>query len=283
MTTTSHFSFDDGLTVHRLGFGAMRICGEGIWGWPEDVDEAKDLLRQVPALGINFIDTADAYGPETSEYLIHQALYPYPQDLVVATKGGLMRGGPGDWQTNGQPKYLAVALENSLRRLGLERIDLYQFHAPDDEVPFEDSVGKLADLKKEGKIRHLGLSNVSVDQIKTAQKITDIATVQNRYNLTDRSSQDQLDYCDSQGIGFIPWYPLNTGKLTQQGGQSAVAKIAQSKDLEPSQVALAWLLAKSPVMLPIPGTSSKAHLKENWAARQVSLTRDEIERLDALA
>ena len=232
MTTPQHFTLGDDLTVNRLGFGAMRICGEGIWGWPEDVPAAKDLLKHVVSLGINFIDTADAYGPETSEYLIADALHPYAEGLVVATKGGLMRGGPGDWQTNGQPNYLGIALENSLRRLGLERIDLYQFHAPDDEVPFEDSVGALAKLQAQGKIRHLGLSNVSVDQIKAAQEITDIATVQNRYNLTDRSSQDQLDYCQAQGIGFIPWYPLDTGNLAESG-KGPLATIAKERGLKP--------------------------------------------------
>ena len=269
-------------TIGRLGFGAMRITGEGIWGWPDDREGARRLLKRVVELGVTLIDTADAYGPETSEYLIAEALSPYPDGLLVATKGGLVRGGPGDWQSDARPEHLRRALENSLRRLGVERIGLYQLHAPDPTVPFADSVGELSALRDEGKIELLGLSNVSVDQIEEARSITPIATVQNRYNLTDRDSRDVLEHCAEHGIGFIPWYPLATGRLAEQD-EGALCRIARERDLVPSQIALAWLLQRAPVVLPIPGTSSIEHLEQNVAARELTLTEDEMSALNALA
>jgi pyridoxine 4-dehydrogenase len=269
------------LPVHRLGFGAMRITGEGIWGPPADHDEAIATLRRAVELGINLIDTADSYGPEVSEQLIAEALYPYPAGLVIATKGGLLRPGPDQWEPDGRPEYLRQALEGSLKRLRLERIDLYQFHRPDPKVPFEESVGTLVELRRQGKIRHVGLSNVTTDQLQRAQRIVPIASVQNRYNLTDRSSEDVLEACERQNIGFIPWFPLATGNLARQG--SPVDRIARRHNAAPSQIALAWLLKRSPVMLPIPGTSTRRHLEENVAAASITLTQDEFDELNRIA
>jgi pyridoxine 4-dehydrogenase len=269
------FHLGGDLTVHRLGFGAMRITGPGIWGEPRDHDEALAVLRRAVELGVNFIDTADAYGPEVSERLIAEALYPYPPGLVIATKGGLERTGPGQWPTNGRPEHLRRALEDSLRRLRLERIDLYQFHRPDPHVPFEESVGAIAALQREGKIRHVGLSNVSTDQLARAQGIVPIVSVQNRYSIDDRQSEDVLAACERQSIGFIPWLPLGTGRL-----DDLLERIARRHDATPRQITLAWLLRRSPVMLPIPGTSSVAHLEENVAAATIRLSAEEFEELD---
>ena len=269
------------IEVHRLGFGAMRITGEGIWGPPPDRDNALDVLRRVIALGIDLIDTADSYGPHVSEELIAEALHPYPGGLTIATKGGLERTGPGQWPRNGRPEHLKAACEGSLRRLRVDRIDLYQLHSPDRAVPYAESVGALKELQDEGMIRHVGVSNVSVAQLAEAQSIVDVVSVQNRFNLTYRTSQDVLDVCERDGLGFIPWYPLAAGDLVQPGGP--VAQIADAHDATPGQVALAWLLQHSPVMLPIPGTGSLAHLEENVAAAELVLDDAEIERLDAAA
>jgi pyridoxine 4-dehydrogenase len=265
------------LTVGRLGFGAMRLCGPGIWGEPEEPRAAEAVLRRVVELGVNLIDTADAYGPEVNERQISSALYPYPEDLVIATKGGLVRPGPGRWQTNGRPQHLREACEGSLRRLKVDTIDVYQFHRPDSRVPFEDSVWALAQLRDEGKIRHVGLSNVGVRELVMALDIVPIVSVQNRYNLTDRSSEAVIETCEREGIAFIPWFPLATGKLARPGG--ALDEIATRHEATPAQVALAWLLARSPVMLPIPGTSSVQHLEENVAATVLTLSEDEVAAL----
>ena len=265
------------LVVNRLGFGAMRLCGPGVWGEPEDPRVAEAVLRRVVELGIDLIDTADAYGPGVNERQISSALYPYPDNLVIATKGGYTRQGPGRWRTNGRPKHLREACEGSLRRLKLDRIDLYQLHRPDRRVPFEDSVWTLAQLRDEGKIRHVGLSNVGVREIEAALDIVPVVCVQNRYNLADRSSEAVIETCERGGIAFLPWFPLATGKLARPGG--ALAEIAARHDATPAQVALAWLLAKSPAMLPIPGTSSVGHLKENAAATDMRLTEEEIATL----
>ena len=265
------------LEVHRLGFGAMRITGEGIWGPPDDPEEAKRVLRRVVELGLDLIDTADSYGPEVSENLIAEALHSYPEGLVIATKGGLRRTGPGQWPRDARPERLKECCEGSLRRLRLERIDLYQLHAPDPNVPFEDSVGALKDLQDEGKIRHVGVSNVSVEELEQARGIVEVVTVQNRYNLIDRQSEDALEVCEQSGIGFIPWFPLATGKLAEPGG--ALDRIAQEHDATPAQIALAWLLARSPVMLPIPGTSSVEHLEENVAATRIQLSPQEVDEI----
>jgi aryl-alcohol dehydrogenase-like predicted oxidoreductase len=267
------------LTVRRLGFGAMRLCGPGIWGEPEDPAAAEAVLRRVVEVGINLIDTADAYGPEVNERQIYSALYPYPDDLVIATKGGLVRPGPGRWDRNGRPRHLREACEGSLRRLGVDTIDVYQFHRPDSRVPFEDSVWALAELRDEGKIRHVGLSNVGVREIELALDIVPIVSVQNRYNLTDRTSEAVLETCEREGIAFIPWFPLATGDLARPGGD--LDEIASSHDATPAQVALAWLLAKSPVMLPIPGTSSVQHLEENVAAAELELSEEEVAALSS--
>ena len=265
------------LAVKRLGFGAMRLCGPGIWGEPEDPEAAEAVLRRVVELGINLIDTADAYGPEVNERQISSALYPYPEDLVIATKGGLVRTGPRSLEPNGRPQHLREACEGSLRRLKVDTIDVYQLHRPDPRVPFEDSVWALAELRDEGKIRHVGLSNVGVRELVTALDIVPIVSVQNRYNLTDRASEAVIETCEREGIAFIPWFPLATGKLASPGG--ALDEIASRHDATPAQVALAWLLAKSPVMLPIPGTSSVGHLEENVAATELELSDDELATL----
>ncbi|MGH3149045.1 MAG: aldo/keto reductase [Rubrobacter sp.] len=265
------------MRVNRLGFGAMRLCGPGVWGEPEDPLAAEAVLRRMVELGINLIDTADIYGPEVNERQISSALYPYPDDLVVATKGGLTRTGPDRLDTNGSPEHLREACEGSLRRLKLDRIDLYQLHRPDSRVAFEDTVWALAELRDEGKIRHVGLSNVGVREIVRAMDIVPIVSVQNRYNLTDRSSEAVIETCEREGIAFIPWFPLATGKLAQAG--VPLDEIAGRHDASASQVALAWLLAKSPVMLPIPGTSSIEHLEENVAAADLLLTEEDLAAL----
>src|SRR3984893_1236301 len=267
------------LNVNRLGFGAMRLTGPGIWGEPEDRDEAIRVLRRAVELDINFVDTADSYGPAVSERLIAEALRPYPEGLVIATKGGLLRDGPGRWRPDGRPEHLRSALEGSLRRLGLEQIDLYQLHRPDPKVPFAESVGALIGFRREGKIRHIGLSNVDERQLEQARRITEIASVQNRYNLQDRSSEGVLSRCEDLGIAFLPWAPLAVGELASPGGPLATA--AATHGVTPGQVALAWLLARSPVMLPIPGTSSVAHLEDNVRATAIKLSADEMERLAA--
>src|SRR5918998_4360817 len=276
-------TFDVGgdLAVNRLGFGAMRLTGAGILGEPEDPEAARGVLRRALELGINLIDTSDAYGPEVNERQIAEALYPYPEDLVIATKGGLTRPGPGKWERDGRPEHLREACESSLLRLRVERIDLYQLHSPDPDVPFEESVGALAELRSEGKIRHVGLSNVSVGQLEQAQQIVPIVSVQNRYSLVERFSEDVVEICEHEGLGFIPWFPLATGRLARPGGP--LDEIATRYDATPAQVALAWLLARSPVMLPIPGTSSIEHLEENVAAQSIELEPAEVERLEAAA
>jgi aryl-alcohol dehydrogenase-like predicted oxidoreductase len=275
------FKIGGDLEVRRLGFGAMRITGDGIWGPPEDPEAARALLRRVVDLGVNLIDTADSYGPEVSENLIAEALHPYPDGLVIATKGGLTRSGPGEWPRDGRPEHLREACEGSLRRLKLDRIDLYQLHSPDEKVPYEDSVGALKQLQDEGKIRHVGVSNVSVDELAQAREIVDVVTVQNRYSLTDRSSEDVLDACEQAGIGFIPWFPLASGSLAEPGG--TLDEVAHAHDATPSQVALAWLLARSRVMLPIPGTASAEHLEENVAAEELTLSDEERDAIAAAA
>jgi pyridoxine 4-dehydrogenase len=272
------FRIGGDLQVYRLGFGAMRITGDGIWGPPSDHDEAIRVLRRAVDLGVNLIDTADSYGPYVSEELIAEALYPYPDGLVIGTKGGLERTGPGQWPPNGRPEHLREALEGSLQRLRLECIDVYQFHRPDPKVPFEESVGTIADLQKQGKIRHVGLSNVSVAQLKSAQSMLPIVTVQNMYNLATRDSEDVLDYCESQSIGFIPWAPLESGQGTSRGG--VVQCIAEAHHTTSGSVALAWLLKRSPVMLPIPGTPSVAHLEQNMQAATIDLSDKEFQELD---
>jgi len=278
---TGMFRIDDGPTVRRLGFGSMRLTGDGIWGEPADPDECRRVLRRAVELGVNLIDTADSYGPEVAERLIAEALHPYPDDLVIATKGGLTRTGPGQWPPDGRPEHLREACEGSLRRLKLERIELYQLHRVDPKVPLEESLGALIELRDEGKIAHIGLSNVSVAQLEQGLAMTEIVTVQNRYNLSDRASEDVLDACTERGLGFIPWFPLATGRLAQQGGP--LDEVARAHDATPSQIALAWLLARSPIMLPIPGTSKVAHLEENIAAAQVHLDDAEVRALEQAA
>jgi pyridoxine 4-dehydrogenase len=269
-----------GLEVRRLGFGAMRITGRGVWGPPPDPEEALAVLRRAVELGVNLIDTADSYGPEVSEELIAEALHPYPGGLVIATKGGLRRTGPGEWPRNGHPGHLRQACEGSLRRLRVERIDLYQLHAPDPEVPYAESIGALKELQEEGKIDEIGVSNVDVALLETAREIVDVVSVQNRYNLGDRGSAEVLEACEADGLAFIPWFPLSAGSLAEPGG--VAAEIAERHNATPAQIALAWLL-RSPAMLPIPGTSSVAHLEENLAAASLELTSEEIAGLSAAA
>jgi aryl-alcohol dehydrogenase-like predicted oxidoreductase len=266
------------LEVTRLGFGAMRLTGRGIWGPPDDPDEARAVLRRAVALGVNFIDTADSYGPEVSEALIAEALHPYPEDLVIATKGGLRRTGPGEWPRDARPERLRRCCEGSLRRLRLERIDLYQLHSPDPNVPLEDSMGALRQLQEEGKVRHVGVSNVSLAELERARAVVDVVTVQNRFNLADRAAAGVLGECERAELGFIPWFPLAMGDLARPGSQ--LGEIARAHDATPAQVALAWLLARSPVMLPIPGTASVDHLEENLGAARVVLSDDEVRRLE---
>lgn len=268
------------LPVNRFGFGAMRITGEGIWGEPADREECKRVLRRAVELGINFIDTADSYGPEVGERLIAETLYPYPEDLAIATKGGLTRPGPGVWEPDGRPEHLRAACEGSLKRLRVDQIDVYQFHRPDPKVPFEESVGALVELKAEGKIRHIGLSNVSVDHIEKAQKLTPIVSVQNRYSVFDRESEPVLEFCSLEELAFLPWRPVAGGEL---GDAGVVAEIARRNNATPSQVALVWLLAHSPVMLPIPGTSKVAHLEENLSAVALQLAPSDLAELDKVA
>ncbi len=272
------FTFSDGVTINRLGFGAMRITGKGIWGEPDDPAEAKRVLKRALELGVNFIDTADSYGPEVSERIIGETLHPYPDQLVIATKGGLVRGGPDDWRANGKPKHLREALEGSLKRLKKDIIYLYQFHRPDPEVRFEESISTLADLQRAGKIKHIGLSNVSVEQIKKAREMVKVVSVQNKYNLAGRKHEEVLNYCENEGIAFIPWYPLDTGQLA--GKESPLEKIAREYEATPSQIALAWLLHRSPVILPIPGTSSVKHLEENMKASSITLDQKAMETLN---
>ncbi len=274
----SVFKIGGDLAVNRLGFGAMRITGPGIWGWPKDRGEALKVLRRAVELGVNLIDTADAYGPETSELLIAEALHPYPKGLVIATKGGNTRPGPGQWVPDGHPEYLKKCVDGSLKRLRLERIDLYQLHRVDPNVPMEDSLGALKEMRDAGKIRHLGLSEVTPEQIARARKIVPIATVQNRYNVADRKWEDALRYCEKEGLGFMPWSPVGGGRSLKD---AAVETVAKEQKASVYQVAIAWLLAHSPVMLPIPGTSSVAHLEENVAARNLKLTEAQMKALDA--
>jgi aryl-alcohol dehydrogenase-like predicted oxidoreductase len=264
------------LTVNRLGFGAMRITGEGIWGPPNDKREALAVLRRAVELGVNFIDTADSYGPNFSEELIAEALHPYPNDLVIATKGGWNRPGPNQWTHDSSPEHLRKAIEGSLKRLRLDRIDVYQLHAPDPAIPFKASVEALAELQKEGKIRLVALSNVTREHVERAQKIVPIVSVQNRYSFADREWESVVDYCDAEHIAFIPWFPLAAGKVAGE----ALARVANTHRATPHQVALAWLLQRSPVMVPIPGTSSVRHLEDNVAASALKLTRQEFEELD---
>jgi pyridoxine 4-dehydrogenase len=268
-------SLGEQLSVHRLGFGAMRLTGEGIWGPPKDRKAAVAVLRRAVELEVNFIDTADSYGPYVSEELIAEALYPYPRGLVIATKGGWNRPGPNQWTHDATPAHLREAVEGSLKRLRLDRIDVYQLHTPDPVVPFEASVETLAELRKEGKIRLIGLSNVTQEHIERARKIVPIVSVQNRYSFADREWDYVVNYCDSHGIAFIPWFPLGAGKVAGE----VLNEIAKAHQASPKQVALAWLLRRSPIMLPIPGTSSVEHLEENVAGTSVQLTHEEYERL----
>jgi pyridoxine 4-dehydrogenase len=271
------FTIGGDLEVTRLGYGAMRITGEGIWGPPKDHNAAIAVLKRLTQRGVDFIDTADAYGPEDSENLIHEALHPF-DGIHVATKGGFTRYGPDVWAPVGRPEYLRQCCLMSMRRLGVETIDLWQLHRIDPKVPREEQFELMKELQEEGKVRHLGLSEVSVEEVKAAQEVFEVATVQNLYNLTNRQSEDVLDYCEQHGIGFIPWFPLAAGRLAEPGGP--VAEIATAHDATPGQVALAWLLARSPVMLPIPGTGSVEHLEQNIAAAELKLSADELARLD---
>ena len=284
MTTTATasgtFKIGGDLEVTRLGFGAMRITGEGIWGPPADHDRAIAVLKRLPELGVDFIDTAESYGPYVSEELIAEALHPY-DGVKLATKSGLLRTGPGVWPICGRPEFLRQGCEMSLRRLGVDVIDLWQLHRIDPDVPQEEQFGVLKAMQDEGKVRHVGLSEVTVEEIKAAQEIVEVATVQNLYNLTNRGAEDVLQYCDEQGIGFIPWFPLAAGDLAKPGGP--VAEIAEAHDATTGQVALAWLLQRSEVMLPIPGTGSVEHLEENVAAADLRLTDEQVTELDGAA
>lgn len=272
---SSTFKIGENLSVNRLGFGAMRITGEGIWGWPKDKDEARRVLKRAVELGVNLIDTADAYGPETSEILIAEALHPYPKGLVIATKGGLTRPGPGSWSPNGRPEYLKQCVDKSLKRLRLDRIDLYQLHRIDPKVPMEDSLGAIKEMREAGKIRHVGLSEVSPEEITRARKTVPIVTVQNRYNVDDRKWDNTLKYCEKEGLGFMPWAPVGGGRVKG----AALDAVAKELNATVYQVALAWLLQRSPVMLPIPGTSSVKHLEENVGAGKLRLTEAQMKAL----
>jgi len=276
---SGEFAIGGDLPVVRLGYGSMQIPGPGVWGEPRDHDEVIRVLRRAVELGVTLIDTADAYGPEVSERLIREALHPYPSDLVIATKAGFMRPGPGRWERNGNPDYLRAQAEKSLRRLGLERIELFQLHRIDPKVPFADQLGALVELQAEGKIGRIGLSEVSVPEIEAARAITPIATVQNLYNLSDRSAEPVLEYCAREDIGFIPWFPMATGDLLKPGGP--LQRISDEIAVTPAQLALAWLLQRSPVLLPIPGTSKVAHLEENLASARIELKPDQVQQLDA--
>ena len=272
------FSLGGDLPVHRLGFGAMRLTGKGIWGDPNDPKLARKVLRRVVELGVNFIDTADSYGPEVSERLIAEALHPYPADLVIATKGGLTRQGPDEWLPVGRPEYIRQCVEMSLRRLKVERIDLYQLHRIDPKVPAEETLGALKDLQKQGKIRHVGLSEVTPQEIEKARKILPVVSVQNEYNIGNRKSEKSLEYCEKNGLGFIPWYPVAAGGLAKPGGP--LDEAAKRHGATVAQLALAWLLHRSPVTLPIPGTSSVEHLEENTAAAELKLGESEWAALE---
>ena len=278
--TNSLFRLGGDLSVNRLGFGAMRITGEGIWGWPPDRDNARKVLRRAVELGVDLIDTADAYGPETSELLIAEALHPYPKDLVIATKGGLTRPGPGEWVPNGRPEYLTRCVENSLKRLQLERIDLYQLHRIDPKVPMEESLGAIQKMQEAGKIRHVGLSEVSPEEIDRARKVLPIVSVQNQYNVDNRKWEKTLTYCEKEGLGFMPWSPIGGNRGLKDNALEAAARDYHASVV---QLALAWLLHRSAAMLPIPGTSSVAHLEENMAAAKLKLTAEDWKRVDALA
>ncbi|WP_106398499.1 aldo/keto reductase [Actinocorallia populi] len=273
------FPIGGDLTVNRLGYGAMQLTGKGVWGEPQDPDEAVRVLRRAVELGVNFIDTADSYGPFVSERLIRRALHPYADGLVIATKGGLTRSGPDDWRPVGRPEYLRQQTELSLRHLGVERIDLYQLHRIDAQVPLADQLGELVKLQEEGKIRHIGLSEVTVAQLEEARGIAEIVSVQNLYNLARRDAEDVLEYCEREGIAFIPWFPIATGRLARPGGP--LDAFSREHGATPSQLALAWLLRRSPVMLPIPGTSRVAHLEENTEAARITLTDAEYAALTA--
>lgn len=275
------FAIGGELVVHRLGYGAMQLPGPGVWGEPEDRDNALAVVRAAIEQGVDLIDTADSYGPFVSEQIIADALHPYPENLVIATKAGLTRTGPGKWHSVGHPNYLKQQVELSLRHLKLDRIDLIQLHRIDSQVPLADQLGAFAELKKAGKVGHIGLSEVTVEEIKAAREIVDIVSVQNLYNLSKRQSQDVLDFCTAEGIAFIPWFPIATGDLAKSG--SPVAEIASELDATPSQVALAWLLQASPVVLPIPGTKSIEHLTENLGAVKIRLSAEDVAKLDALA
>jgi len=275
------FTIGGDMPVHRLGFGSMQLTGPGIWGNPKDPAEAVRVLKRAVELGVTLIDTADSYGPYVAEDLIRKALHPYPTDLVIATKAGLTRGGPGKWDPVGRPEYLRQEAEMSLRRLGVDRIDLFQLHRIDPQVPLAEQVGELARLQQEGKIRHIGLSEVTVDQLKQAQRYATIVTVQNKYNLEERTAEPLLDHAAKHGIGFIPWFPLATGGLAKEG--SALTQMAKRLHATPSQLALAWLLHRSPVMLPIPGTSKVKHLEENMAAAAITLSDADAEALAKVA
>ncbi|WP_164701025.1 aldo/keto reductase [Modestobacter sp. KNN46-3] len=282
-TATTPLTFDLGgdLTVHRLGYGAMQLTGPGVWDQPADRPGAIEVVRAAVEAGVDFIDTADSYGPQVSEQIIAEAAFPYPDGLVIGTKAGLTRTGPGVWPVCGRPEYLTQQVELSLRNLKVDRIDLIQLHRIDPQVPLADQLGAFADLKEQGKVRHIGVSEVSVDELEQAREITEIVSVQNLYNLTNRQSQDVLEYAEAEGIAFIPWFPIATGDLAKP--DSPVAAVAEELGATPSQVALAWLLQKSPVILPIPGTTSVDHLTENLGAAQLTLSADEMARLDALA
>jgi pyridoxine 4-dehydrogenase len=276
---SGRFAIGGDLPVFRLGYGAMQIPGPGVWGEPRDHDEVIRVLRRAVELGVTFIDTADSYGPGVSERLIREALHPYPEGVVIATKAGLTRPAPDRWERDGKPEYLRSQAEKSLRLLGLERIELFQLHRIDPDVPLADSLGALLELQSEGKIGRIGLSQVSVAEIEAARAITPIATVQNLYNLADRSSEPVLEYCQREGIGFIPWFPMATGRLATAGGP--LQQIAEQHGATPAQLALAWLLQRSPVLLPIPGTSTVTHLEENLSAALIELTPDQIKQLGA--
>ncbi|HLY47834.1 MAG TPA: aldo/keto reductase [Solirubrobacteraceae bacterium] len=279
MSEPAAFKLGGDLEVGRIGFGAMRITGEGVWGEPDDVAGARALLRRVVESGVNLIDTADSYGPEVSETLIAEALHPYPEDLVIATKGGFERPAPGRWEAACRPERLKRCCESSLRRLRLERIDLYQLHTVDPQVPIEDSVGALVELQEEGKIRHVGVSNVSAEELERARAIAEVVSVQNLYNLSNRGSEEVLEICERDGLAFLPYFPLAVGRLAKPGG--AVDDVARAHDATPAQVALAWLLGRSEVTLPIPGTSSIAHFEENLEAGELELSAEELDALSS--
>ena len=279
--TTGTFALGGDLTVNRLGYGAMRITGAGIWGEPKDRDEARRVLQRAVELGVKFIDTADAYGPEVSENIIAEALYPYPKDLVIATKGGFTRSGPNKWEAVGRPEYLRQCVEMSLRRLKVERIDLYQLHRIDPKVPVEESLGALKDFQKTGKIRHIGLSEVSTAEIDQAKKTVKIVSIQNQYNLSDRRHEKVLKYCEQHNMAFIPWFPVAAGKLAQPGGP--LDAVARNHQATVAQLSLAWLLYHSPVLLPIPGTSSVKHLEENMIAAKLHLSSEEWKAIESAA